>query len=122
MGIFAISVDYGDPVTKGELIAVIESPELDRQYDAALADAANKEKEAKRSRGLVPKGGVSEELAEQREADARIAWATVASLVIAESDGKTMKLQSGVEEKEKVILNGGGGIIDREIVSPMETN
>src|SRR5512138_2461097 len=37
-----IRVDKGDRVARGDLLAVIESPELDRQYDAAVADAKNK--------------------------------------------------------------------------------
>lgn len=43
-----IKVDVGDKVKEGQVLAVIESPELDRQYDSALADQKNKEAEAKR--------------------------------------------------------------------------
>src|SRR5512135_2350471 len=41
-----IRVDKGDNVKVGQLLAVIESPELDRQYEAAIVDAQNKRKDA----------------------------------------------------------------------------
>ena len=37
-----IRVDKGDPVKEGQIVAIIESPEIDKQYDAAMADARNK--------------------------------------------------------------------------------
>src|SRR5580700_1829445 len=37
-----VSADKGDPVAKEQVLGVIESPETDRQYDAALSDADNK--------------------------------------------------------------------------------
>lgn len=75
-----INVDYGDRVKKGQVLAVIESPELDRQYDASVADAKSRDQDARRARNLVPKGGASEEVAADREASARVGWANVASL------------------------------------------
>src|ERR1043165_8215133 len=36
-----IRVDKGDKVQAGEMVAVIESPETDHQYQAALADSKN---------------------------------------------------------------------------------
>ncbi len=74
-----IKVDYGDRVSAGEVIAVIESPELDRQYDAAIADMNNREIEAKRAWALLPRG-ISIEEAQNREAAYQVAKATAASL------------------------------------------
>jgi membrane fusion protein, multidrug efflux system len=75
-----IKVDIGDRVTKDQVLAAIESPELDRQYEAALADAKNKEVEAKRYLDLLPKKAVSTESAEDRATAAMVAKKNVAAL------------------------------------------
>lgn len=75
-----IKVDIGDRVTKDQLLALIESPELDRQYEAALADAKNKEVEAKRYADLLLKKAVSAESAEDRATAARVAQKNLAAL------------------------------------------
>jgi RND family efflux transporter MFP subunit len=73
----SISVDKGDFVRANQIIAVIESPETDQQYQAAVADARNKELIAGRNAALVKKQVVSQQMADQAEADAAIAKATV---------------------------------------------
>ena len=45
----SISVDKGDSVHANQAIAVIDSPETDKQYQAAVADAHNKELIANRA-------------------------------------------------------------------------
>ena len=50
-----ISVDKGDHVKAGQFIAEITSPELDHQYDSAVADLDNKKRVAKRTRDLADK-------------------------------------------------------------------
>ncbi|HEY6837442.1 MAG TPA: efflux RND transporter periplasmic adaptor subunit, partial [Geobacteraceae bacterium] len=75
-----IRVDKGDRVARGDLLAVIESPELDRQYDAAVADAKNKRIFAERERQLLKDGVVAEQDADNAVAAARVAEATAASL------------------------------------------
>jgi RND family efflux transporter MFP subunit len=75
-----ITVDYRDEVTEGQVLATIESPELDRQYDAAVEDARNKEELAKRGRALLPQKATSIEDAQNRDFAARVAKATAASL------------------------------------------
>lgn len=75
-----INVDKGDRVTEGQVLAVIESPELDRQYDAALADAKNKQADAQRARGLFITGAMSLQDAERIETIAKVAENTAASL------------------------------------------
>lgn len=75
-----INVDKGDRVTEGQVLAVIESPELDRQYDAALADAKNKQADAQRARGLFVSGAMSLQDAERIETIAKVAENTAASL------------------------------------------
>ena len=68
-----ISVDKGDHVHKGQVLARIEAPETDRQYDAARADAYNKRLIARRSRLLAGRDFVSVQDAEVAETQARIA-------------------------------------------------
>ncbi len=75
-----INVDKGDRVTEGQVLAVIESPELDRQYDAALADAKNKQADAQRARGLFMSGAMSLQDAERIETSAQVSENTAASL------------------------------------------
>lgn len=75
-----IRVDKGDSVKEGQVIAVIESPELDRQYDAALADAKNKRIDAERFKTLVKKGYVSQQDADNAETAAMVAEANAESL------------------------------------------
>ncbi len=75
-----IRVDKGDPVTQGQILAIIESPEIDSQYVAALADAKNKRSEAKRNWRLLPQGGASQQAAEAAEAAAQMAEAYTAVL------------------------------------------
>jgi len=75
-----IRVDKGDKVKAGQLLAVIESPELDRQYEAALVDAQNKRKDFVRAKALVEKGYISKQDADHAEADARMAEANAEAL------------------------------------------
>lgn len=70
-----IKVDRGDKVKAGELLAVLESPELDQQLLAADADAKNKKALAQRSRRLVAPGIVPEQDAEAAETNARVSAA-----------------------------------------------
>jgi RND family efflux transporter MFP subunit len=73
----SISVDKGDSVRANQVIAVIESPETDKQYQAAVADAHNKELIANRAATLVKKEMISQQDADQAEADAAVAKAVL---------------------------------------------
>ena len=73
----SISVDKGDPVRANQIIAVIESPEIDKQYQAAVADAHNKELIANRAATLVKKQMISQQDADQTEADAAVSKANL---------------------------------------------
>lgn len=76
----SITVDKGDTVSRGQVLAVIEAPELDRQYDAAVADARNKRLFAEREKSLVKDGVVAQQDYDSAEAAARVAEATAQSL------------------------------------------
>lgn len=76
-----LKVDKGDAVSLDEVLARIESPELDRQYDAAVADAKYKRDNARRLEALATSGVASASDAELANAAAEVAEATVASLL-----------------------------------------
>jgi len=73
----SISVDKGDTVRANQTIAVIESPETDKQYQAAVADAHNKELIANRAATLVKKEMISQQDADQAQADAAVSKANL---------------------------------------------
>jgi membrane fusion protein, multidrug efflux system len=73
----SISVDKGDTVRANQVVAVIESPETDKQYQAAIADAHNKELISNRAATLVKKQMISQQDADQAEADAAVSKANL---------------------------------------------
>jgi RND family efflux transporter MFP subunit len=75
-----LKADRGDEVQPNQVLAVIESPELERQYEGAVADAKNKQAMAKRAMSLVPLGVVSTQEADVARTNAEIAQATVETL------------------------------------------
>jgi membrane fusion protein, multidrug efflux system len=99
-----IPVDKGDYVSRGQLLAEIEAPELDRQYDAAVADARNKRVFAEREKGLVKNGSVAKQDYDSAEAAAQVAEATAQSL----------KSQKGYE----IIRAPFSGIVTARFVDP----
>ncbi len=80
-----VRVDKGDVVRAGQVLAVIESPELDRQYDAAMADAKVKRANAKRALALREPGVVSAQDVDVLEGQAAVAEATVQALATQKS-------------------------------------
>jgi RND family efflux transporter MFP subunit len=80
-----ISVDKGDRVTADQVLAVIESPELDHQYAAGIADAKNKRLNADRARTLAKRDMISQQEADTADADASVAEANVRSLAAQKS-------------------------------------
>ncbi|HVO32862.1 MAG TPA: efflux RND transporter periplasmic adaptor subunit, partial [Elusimicrobiota bacterium] len=75
-----VRVDKGDAVEKGQLLAAIESPETNQDYDAADADARNKRAIAERYKPLLDQKLVSQQEADQAFADANVAEARLKSL------------------------------------------
>jgi RND family efflux transporter MFP subunit len=75
-----VRVDKGDWVRTNEVIGVIESPELEHQYQSAVADAANKKLNAERARTLVSRHMISQQDADTAETEAKVAAANVAYL------------------------------------------
>ena len=75
-----ITVDKGDKVTSGQLVATIDNPEIDQQYNAALSDLENKKKIAERDKKLLEKKFIAQEQADVTQTAVDMAQATVKSL------------------------------------------
>ena len=73
-------VDKGDHVKPNQIVAVIQAPEIDRQYEAAVADASYKKANARRAAELAKPGVVSVAEAETQVGVAQVADAQVATL------------------------------------------
>jgi RND family efflux transporter MFP subunit len=76
----AVTVDRGDRVEAGQVVAQIESPEIDQQYASALADLEHKKRNLERSRELLARGNTTQVAMLQFETDVRIAEANVSGL------------------------------------------
>ena len=85
-----IRVDKGDKVQADQILAIIDSPELTRQYDAAVADAKNKRLDAERALQLFNTGAVSSQSFHGTETTAEIAEKNAASL-LAQKDYLTVR-------------------------------
>ena len=75
-----IRVDKGDKVEANQIVAIVESPETDQQYEAMVADAKNKRLNAERARTLVKRDMIAQQDADQAETDAEVAEANVKAL------------------------------------------
>ncbi|HEY1585807.1 MAG TPA: hypothetical protein VGH63_08985, partial [Polyangia bacterium] len=73
-------VDKGDKVKPNQIVAVIQAPEIDRQFEAAVADASYKKANARRAADLAKPGVVSAAEAETQVGVAQVADAQVATL------------------------------------------
>jgi RND family efflux transporter MFP subunit len=76
----AVYVDKGDQVTAGQVIADIESLELDSQYQSAMADLDYKQRIAARARELLRSGATAQQAADLAEANYRMAQESVKNL------------------------------------------
>ena len=81
----SIYVDKGDEVTAGKVLAVIESPETDAQYHAAVINARNLSAIAQRDENLVKRNMISQQDAETAVAEARMAQQDAANLATLQS-------------------------------------
>src|SRR4029078_5387846 len=76
----SVAVDRGDRVEAGQVFAVIESPEIDQQYNAAVTDLEHKRRNLARSQELLTKGRPPRLPMLQFETDARVAESNVTGL------------------------------------------
>jgi len=75
----SMPVDKGSVVAKGQVVAIVESPETDRDTQALQADFDNKRRNAERSRSLGKEGLLSPRDVEQADSDAKVAEEKLAS-------------------------------------------
>ena len=81
----SVLVDKGDQVTANQVIAEIDSAELESQYLSAVADLDQKQRIDARSRELLRNSTTSQQAAEQAETNYRMAQETVRNLGIMRS-------------------------------------
>ncbi|WP_428541235.1 efflux RND transporter periplasmic adaptor subunit [Rhodopila sp.] len=74
----SIAVDRGDHVKAGDLLATVASVETDQQYQSALQDMQNKQRNWARAQDLVAHGWTSHQAADQAETDYTMAAAKLA--------------------------------------------
>jgi RND family efflux transporter MFP subunit len=99
-----IKVDKGDRVDSGQLIAIIDSPELHRQHEGAVADASNKRLDARRYQELLKSGSVSQQSADNVETTAKVAEEAAAAL--------------GVQKDYEIVRAPFSGTISARYVDP----
>jgi membrane fusion protein, multidrug efflux system len=75
-----VRVDKGDKVHKGDILAVVESPETDEAYASSIADAKNKRAIADREAQLIARKLIAPEEAETAESQAEQAEAHASAL------------------------------------------
>ena len=75
-----IFVDKGDKVSKDQLLATVINPEIDQQYNAAVADLENKKKIQERDQKLVAKHFISQEEADLSQTAVTLAEANMRSV------------------------------------------
>ena len=75
-----ITVDVGDRVRAGQLIAEVQAPELEAEYKSTVSEMENRERLAQRTRDLASKGFFSQQALENADTDVRTARGRVDTL------------------------------------------
>lgn len=75
-----ITVDVGDRVKAGQLIAEIQSPEIDQQIQTSIVALDNKRRVLARNRDLATKGFFSEQALDSAETDVKVAESQLSEL------------------------------------------
>jgi len=117
-----IRVDKGSPVRKGQVLAVIESTEVDSDAQALKADAQNKRRYAERVRQLGRDGIISSRDLEDAEAAARIAEEKLASQAVVQGYRNVVAPFAGVVTQRfadpgALIQNAGNSSAAQPILS-----
>lgn len=66
-----ITVDVGDRVRAGQLIAEVQAPELESEYKSTVSEMENRERLAQRTRDLASKGFFSQQALDNANTDVR---------------------------------------------------
>lgn len=91
-----IRVDKGDRVTRGQVLATLESPDADQQVAAAQADLEVKRQLLQRHRSLVTSGVSSQQQVDDAEAAVKISEAALARAKAAQAYGTIQAPFDGV--------------------------
>ncbi|MEO8156185.1 MAG: efflux RND transporter periplasmic adaptor subunit [Betaproteobacteria bacterium] len=75
-----ITVDVGDRVHAGQLIAQVQAPELEAEYKSTVSEMENRERQAQRTRDLAGKGFFSQQALDNADTDVRTARGRVDTL------------------------------------------
>lgn len=75
-----ITVDVGDRVHAGQLIAEVQAPELESEYKSTVSEMENRERIALRTRDLADKGFFSQQARDNADTDVRTARGRVDTL------------------------------------------
>ena len=75
-----ITVDVGDRVHAGQLIAEVQAPELESEYKSTVSEMENRERLAQRTRDLAAKGFFSQQALDNADTDVRTARGRVDTL------------------------------------------
>jgi RND family efflux transporter MFP subunit len=123
-------VDLGDKVTDGQLLAEVDTPELDAQLEQAKAQQAQAEADVARAEAndsfskanlerysqLAPKGLASQQELDQRKAEQRVneAAVTVARSTVAAAKANVQRLVQ-LKSFSKVTAPFAGSIVARQV-------
>jgi RND family efflux transporter MFP subunit len=123
-------VDLGDKVTEGQLLAEVDTPELDAQLEQAKAQQAQAEADVARAEAndnfskanlerysqLAPKGLASQQELDQRKAEQRVneAAVTVARSSVAAAKANVQRLVQ-LKSFSKVTAPFAGSIVARQV-------
>jgi RND family efflux transporter MFP subunit len=66
-----ITVDVGDRVRAGQLVAEVQAPELESEYKSTVSEMENRERLAQRTRDLASKGFFSQQALDNANTDVR---------------------------------------------------
>ena len=75
-----ITVDVGDRVHAGQLIAEVQAPELESEYKSTVSEMENRERQAQRTRDLAAKGFFSQQALDNADTEVRTARGRVDTL------------------------------------------
>ena len=75
-----ITVDIGDRVHAGQLIAEVQAPELESEYKSTVSEMENRERVSQRTRDLAAKGFFSQQALDNADTDVRTARGRVDTL------------------------------------------
>ncbi|WP_005035763.1 efflux RND transporter periplasmic adaptor subunit [Holophaga foetida] len=117
-----IHVDKGSPVRQGQVLALLESAETDRDASALKADYENKRRSAERMKELARQGIISSQALEDAESTAQVAREKLASQAAVQGYQRIIAPFSGVVTQRfadpgAMLQNGGSTSTAQPVLS-----